>query len=69
MVPNGWVVKNLDSIYRVIDSLHQTPSFSKDGEYRMVRVTDINGKNLDLSNAVRVSKEVFLEYPKQYKHK
>ena len=69
MVPNGWVVKNLDSIYRVIDSLHQTPSFSKDGEYRMVRVTDIKGKNLDLSNAVRVSKEVFLEYTKKYKPK
>ena len=69
MVPNGWVTKNLDSIYRVIDSLHQTPSFSEDGEYSMVRVTDIKGKNLDLSNAIRVSKAVFLEYIKKYKPK
>ena len=69
MVPNGWEVKKLDLIYRVIDSLHQTPSFSEDGFYPMIRVTDIKGKSLSLSSAVMVSEQVFLEYTKKYKPK
>ena len=65
----GWDLKKLDSIFRIIDSLHQTPSFCENDGYPMVRVTDVKGGNLDLTNSVRVSEDVFKEYTKKYKPK
>lgn len=68
MVPNGWEVKKLHDIYKIIDSLHQTPKFSDSG-LPMVRVTDVKGGLLDLSKTIKVSNEVFAEYTKKYQPK
>jgi type I restriction enzyme S subunit len=69
MLPLEWSTKNLNSIFRVIDSLHQTPEFSETGGYPMVRVTDVKGGALDLSQAVRVSEDVYIDYIKKYEPK
>ncbi|MGP4849042.1 restriction endonuclease subunit S, partial [Marinobacter sp. 1Y8] len=68
MMPNGWEVKKLHDIYKIIDSLHQTPKFSDSG-LPMVRVTDVKGGLLDLSKTIKVSNEVFAEYTKKYQPK
>ncbi|MDF4977943.1 restriction endonuclease subunit S [Vibrio parahaemolyticus] len=65
MVPNGWKLKKLNDVFKVIDSLHQTPTFSDTG-LPMVRVTDVKGGILNLSNTVKVSEKVFSEYTKKY---
>ncbi len=64
-MPNDWEMCKLEDIFRVIDSLHKTPKFSDTGK-PMIRVTDIKGGLLDLSNTVRVSDDVFREFTKKY---
>jgi hypothetical protein len=39
-IPSDWKFKSLESISKIIDSLHRTPKFVNEG-YSMVRVTDI----------------------------
>lgn len=63
-----WKEVTLESVFPVIDSLHQTPKFSSSG-YPMIRVTDIKGGNLSLKNALCVDEEVFEEYTKKYQPK
>lgn len=58
-------VHRLDEVSDVIDSLHQTPEYSFDG-FPMVRVTDIKGGYINLSNTLRVNKQVFDEFTKKY---
>lgn len=67
-LPDGWSEVTLNSIFPVIDSLHQTPQFSEQG-MSMVRVTDIKGCELSLKNTIKVSESVYLEYTKKYKPK
>ena len=55
----------LDSVANVIDSLHQTPSYVKDG-LSMIRVTDIKGGYIDLDVAYKVEKETFEAFIKKY---
>ena len=55
----------LDSVSNVIDSLHQTPSYVKDG-LSMIRVTDIKGGYIDLDVAYKVDKETFQAFIKKY---
>jgi len=64
-VPVEWGVKRMDEISEVIDSLHKTPIYSSKG-YPMVRVTDINRRFLNLSNTLKVSKNIFDEFTKKY---
>lgn len=64
-IPKEWEVLKLSEVTSVIDSLHQTPTFSPNG-YSMVRVTDIKTGKLNLSNAVKVNKPVFDEFVKKY---
>ena len=61
----AWESITLNSIFPVIDSLHQTPTFSESG-YSMIRVTDIKGSSLSLKNALFVNKDVFNAYTKKY---
>lgn len=63
LIPNDWEVFVLADIAKVIDSLHRTPDFSKDG-YPMVRVTDIKEGDLCLNGALKVSKVIFEEFTK-----
>lgn len=65
VIPEDWEVPKVEAIARVVDSLHQTPSFSADG-YPMVRVTDIKTGNLNLGEALKVSEPVFREFIKNY---
>ena len=65
-IPKGWEVARLDSIGRVIDSLHRTPTFAVEGR-AMVRVTDIKGGLLSLDKCVRVSPRVFEEFTRNHK--
>ncbi len=64
-IPKGWKFSTLNEVSKIVDSLHQTPSYSEHG-YPMVRVTDIKGGYLDLSNCKRVTEAVFEEFTKKY---
>lgn len=68
MIPKGWQKANLDSVVKIVDSLHKTPVFSEEG-YPMIRVTDLNGGRLSLKRAVRVGKDVFEEFTRNHKPK
>ncbi|ACT47138.1 restriction endonuclease subunit S [Methylotenera mobilis] len=60
-----WKTVKLEEIASVIDSLHQTPSYSDLG-LPMVRVTDIKKGKLNLTNTLKVSKEVFDKFSKNH---
>jgi type I restriction enzyme S subunit len=62
---NGFTKVKLETIAEVIDSLHQTPSYSETG-LPMVRVTDIKRGYLDLSNTLKVSPDVFAKFSKNH---
>ncbi|MEQ1534175.1 MAG: hypothetical protein HOP04_15575 [Methylophilaceae bacterium] len=64
-IPEDWNVSKVEDVAKVVDSLHQTPSFSTEG-YPMVRVTDIKTGNLNLEMALKVSEPVFREFIKNY---
>ena len=68
VIPDDWAVSKVEEVAKVVDSLHQTPSFSAEG-YPMVRVTDIKTGNLNLNSALRVNEKVFVEFTKNYKPK
>lgn len=59
-------LEKLEHVSNIIDSLHKTPKYNENG-YPMVRVTDIKGGYLDLSDTKKVSKEVYEEFTKRYK--
>ena len=63
--PESWQVCRLDEVATVIDSLHKTPTYSETG-YAMVRVTDVQGGFLDVSNTLRVTEDVFQEFTRRY---
>ena len=63
-----WNKVKLGEIAEIIDSLHQTPTYSVVG-YPMVRVTDINGGYLNLNNTFKVSKDVYELFSKKHKTK
>ena len=64
-LPEYWEICRLDEVAEIIDSLHKTPNYSDVG-FPMVRVTDVQGGFLDLSNALRVSEDVFQEFTRRY---
>lgn len=68
IIPEDWEVINLNEKARIIDSLHQTPSFSENG-YPMVRVTDIKTGNLSFIGSLTVTEDVYKEFTKSYKPK
>jgi type I restriction enzyme S subunit len=68
VIPEDWGIVELIETARVVDSLHQTPSFSDDG-YPMVRVTDIRPGNLTFNGTLMVTGAVFVEFTKNYKPK
>tara|TARA_R110001592_G_scaffold162584_3_gene396148 strand:- start:26016 stop:27398 length:1383 start_codon:yes stop_codon:yes gene_type:complete len=53
----------LSELAHIIDSRHKTPQYSLTG-MPMVRVVDVTGGRLDLSNTNRVSKEVYDDFSK-----
>lgn len=65
-IPKGWDVVRMESISNVIDSLHQTPTFSDEG-LPMVRVSDIKIGKINLDKTKKVSLEVFNQFVKKYK--
>ena len=65
LLPESWEVRRLDEVSVIIDSLHKTPSYSQTG-LPMVRVTDVKGGFLNLSNTLRVTEEVFQEFTRRY---
>ncbi len=65
VIPEDWEILELKDTARVVDSLHQTPSFSEDG-FPMVRVADIKAGNLDLSGTFKVCESIYLEFVKNY---
>lgn len=68
VIPDDWEVTKLIESAKVIDSLHQTPSFNDDG-FPMVRVSDIKPGDLDLKRTLKVCESVFAEFTKNYKPK
>ena len=61
---NNSVLRRLDEVAEVIDSLHQTPSYVENG-LPMVRVTDIKGGSIDLRNTLKVTLQVFNDFTKK----
>ena len=68
VIPYGWEIKELNSISKIIDSLHITPKFSENG-YAMVRVTDIKSGNLNLKDTLKVNEKIYLDFTRNYKPK
>lgn len=66
VIPGDWEVLTLKKIASVIDSLHQTPTFSENG-YSMVRVADIKSGNLKLEKTQKVDFKVYLNFTRNYK--
>ncbi len=66
IIPHDWEIKELNTVSNIIDSLHQTPSFSESG-FAMVRVTDIKSGNLNLEKVARVDEKTYLEFIRNYK--
>lgn len=65
-----WENKKLADVANIIDSLHKTPKYIDDPTgFPMVRVTDINSKDLKLSGAKRVDLDTYNEFSKKYKPK
>jgi len=64
-IPKGWGVYTMDEISDVIDSMHRTPTYSISGR-SMVRVTDVNGSYLDLTDTLKVDDGVFDEFTSKY---
>lgn len=64
-IPKSWKVVKLDSISKVIDSLHRTPVFVAEG-YPMVRVADIKEGKLSFAKTLKVSKEEFIAFTKNH---
>ncbi|MCX6685051.1 MAG: restriction endonuclease subunit S [Methanoregula sp.] len=65
-VPDGWEIRKLDSITKIVDSLHKTPSFTIEG-YPIVRVSDIKEGKLNLSNTKKVTEFDYFEFICRYK--
>ncbi len=66
--PKEWGISKVAGVSQVVDSLHQTPSFSTDG-YAMVRVADIKTGYLNLETTLKVSERVFKDFTRNYKPK
>lgn len=65
-IPKAWDVVRVGEVSKVIDSLHKTPIFCEQG-WPMVRVTEIRQSNrLDMSKAVFVDEETFINFSKNY---
>jgi len=68
-IPAVWDVVQVNDVADVVDSMHQTPSFSEIG-IPMVRVTEIRqGEILDISGAVLVDEETFNLFTRNYQPK
>jgi type I restriction enzyme S subunit len=65
-IPREWNTQPLYKVANVIDSLHRTPEFSAEG-LPMVRVTDIKGGYLRLSECYRVARQVYKEFTVNHK--
>lgn len=65
-IPSEWEIFSVNEISKVIDSLHQTPTYSNSG-IPMVRVTDIKQDGLDLVNCLRVSDEIYELFSRNHK--
>jgi len=64
-LPDSWETRRLDDVATIIDSLHKTPCYSDAGR-AMVRVTDVQGGFLDVSDALRVTEDIFQEFTRRY---
>ncbi|MFA6741156.1 MAG: restriction endonuclease subunit S [Arcobacteraceae bacterium] len=64
-IPKSWEIDILNNLSKVTDSLHMTPEFEEEG-FPMVRVADIKNGKLNLSNALKVSKEMYELFTKSY---
>ena len=62
----GWVEQKLGDVCKLIDSLHKTPSYIKEGGFPMIRVTDIKDGFVNFKNARRVNKDVYGEFSKRH---
>lgn len=65
-IPNDWGMLSISEVSKVIDSLHQTPTYSDNG-VPMVRVTDIKEDGLALENCLRVSNENYELFTRNHK--
>jgi type I restriction enzyme, S subunit len=65
-IPQGWKIVKLCEISKVIDSAHITPKYSSNG-LSMVRVTNIQNGFLNLKGTLKVTRNVYEEFSKNYK--
>ena len=65
LIPSTWDICDISEVSNVIDSLHQTPTYS-DAGIPMVRVTDVKEEGLLLKNCYKVSDEVYELFTKNH---
>lgn len=63
-----WKEMNLGDVCDLLDCLHKTPVYANFG-YPMIRVTDINNREIDTSKCLLVNKETYNQFLKGYKPK
>ena len=59
-------MKKLREVADIIDSLHSTPKYEKEG-YPMVRVADVKFGVINIADTLRVSEDVFKKFTAKYK--
>jgi len=60
-VPEHWQVTRLKyECTDIVDCLHSTPTYEVDGDFPAIRTADVYPGKLDIENARRVSKEVYV---------
>lgn len=65
-IPVEWEVVKVSSVANVVDSMHQTPSFTELGK-SMVRVTEIrNSEVLNIDSALNVDEKTFVSFSRNY---
>ncbi|MGZ8946166.1 MAG: restriction endonuclease subunit S [Methylococcaceae bacterium] len=62
-VPEHWMMSYLKFVtYKIIDTEHKTATFYEDGEYHVVRTSDVKNGRLIFKSAKYTNHEVYLEW-------
>jgi type I restriction enzyme S subunit len=58
-VPEHWEVKRLKNIAEIVDCRNKTPEYFDDGEYLVIRTTNVKQQELNLNGALYTNEENF----------
>lgn len=64
-VPEGWEVKRLKYVSEIIDCKNRTPEYFDDGEYLVVRTSNVKQLSIITDDAFYTNEEMFIEWTKR----